>query len=76
MSAGQMVLGRTDVDGSSLYYSRTSDIVDDRVDAAAGERLTLTYLSQDASYALVIEGHFTGLTRPSRQPNQSAGYDG
>ncbi|MGW6358225.1 DUF6531 domain-containing protein [Streptomyces sp. NPDC055092] len=50
-------------DGSSLYYPRTPDIVGDRVDPVAGERLPLTYLSQGTSYALVIQDRRTGLTR-------------
>ncbi|MEV6418424.1 DUF6531 domain-containing protein [Streptomyces sp. NPDC051662] len=50
-------------DGSSLYYSRTPDIVGDRVDPVAGERLPLTYLSRGGSYVLVVQDPHTGLTR-------------
>ncbi|MFD7457868.1 MULTISPECIES: DUF6531 domain-containing protein [unclassified Streptomyces] len=50
-------------DGSSLYYPRTPDIVGDRVDPVAGERLPLTYVSQGSSYVLVVQDPHTGLTR-------------
>ncbi|WP_186768099.1 DUF6531 domain-containing protein [Streptomyces qinzhouensis] len=50
-------------DGSSLYYPRTPDIVGDRVDPMAGERLPLTYLSRGGSYVLVVQDLHTGLTR-------------
>ncbi|MFF9309436.1 RHS repeat-associated core domain-containing protein [Streptomyces sp. NPDC014748] len=50
-------------DGSSLYYPRTPDIVGDRVDPVAGERLTLTYRSEGARYVLVVQDTHTGLTR-------------
>jgi RHS repeat-associated protein len=50
-------------DGSSLYYPRTPDIVGDRVDPVAGERLPLTYVSQGSSYVLVVQDPSTGLTR-------------
>ncbi|MFI0229754.1 DUF6531 domain-containing protein [Streptomyces sp. NPDC017086] len=50
-------------DGSSLYYPRTPDIVGDRVEPVAGERLPLTYVSRGTSYALVVQDPYTGLTR-------------
>ncbi|MBN0046307.1 RHS repeat protein [Streptomyces actuosus] len=50
-------------DGSSLYYPRTPDIVGDRVDPIAGERLSLTYVSLGARYVLVMQDPCTGLTR-------------
>ncbi|MEV1019023.1 DUF6531 domain-containing protein [Streptomyces sp. NPDC050264] len=60
--AGEGVWWRRE-DGSSLYYPRTPDIVGDRVDPAAGERLPLTYLSQGSSYMLVVDDPRAGLTR-------------
>ncbi|MDX2967466.1 DUF6531 domain-containing protein, partial [Streptomyces acidiscabies] len=50
-------------DGSSLYYPRTPDIVSDRVDPVAGERLPLTYRSQGSRYVLVVQDQHSGLTR-------------
>ncbi|MEU6406723.1 DUF6531 domain-containing protein [Streptomyces sp. NPDC046985] len=60
-------------DGSSLYYPRTPDIVGDRVDPAAGERLPLTYVSQGASYALVVQDPYAGLTRHFEPSGTRAG---
>ncbi|MGJ5752036.1 DUF6531 domain-containing protein [Streptomyces puniciscabiei] len=60
-------------DGSSLYYPRTPDIVGDRVDPVAGERLPLTYVSQGTSYALVVQDPYTGLTRHFEPSEARAG---
>ncbi|WP_435643662.1 RHS repeat-associated core domain-containing protein [Streptomyces sp. H49] len=50
-------------DGSSLYYPRTPDIVGDRVDPVAGDRLPLTYLSTGERYVLVVQDPSRSLTR-------------